>query len=145
MLKKRIIREKFDYINDVPSLNVNLGRFLAIFKTSFWAPVTKYFKIENTSENKKVPPWWGDEGIWPRTNARVSRTKNLHFQSMNYCTSHVLSSACRYAAICMYAACVQQFMVPICSIGPKDDIGSKNGSKTKPNLTCISSIVKTHF
>ena len=107
-------------------LNVNLGRFLAIFKTSFWALVTKYFKIEKTSENKKVPPWWGDGGvspqIWPRTNPRVSRAKKPHFHSMNYRTSKGLSSACRYAAYCMHAACRQQYMVQICSISPKDDI-----------------------
>ena len=107
-------------------LNVNLGLFLAIFEMGFWALITKYFKIEKTSENKKVPPWWGDGGvspqIWPRTNPRVSRAKKPHFHSVNYRTFQVLFSACRYAAYCIHTACRQHYTVQICSIWPNYDI-----------------------
>ena len=61
---------------------VNNCSIWAIMKIAFWALVTIYFKIEKTSENKKVPPWWGDGGvspqILPRTNPRV-KSKKLTF------------------------------------------------------------------
>ena len=111
------------------------GPFSEFSRNAFWALVTKYFKIQNTLENKKSPFCNYLSQVWPQNwsmkSPPASRAQKLFFEYFRLLSKWHCCSVCinSYAYMQAYMhAFICNFFSYICHLDPKGEFRWKKSS-----------------